>query len=80
MQIRGTENVFDTDNRRAAVAGNDDGSQGRDAYMDHQNRSRVRIDQSAYELREAHICPRTWTVTKFKFLKRYFKSLLKSYI
>lgn len=71
MQIHGTESVSGMDNRRAAVADNGDGSQGRDAYMDHQNRLWARIDQSVYGLREAHICPHTWTVIKFQLLKEF---------
>lgn len=49
------------DSRRAAVADSGDESQGRDACMDHLDRSRARIDRSACAPRAAHTCPRTWT-------------------
>ena len=55
MQIHGTGNASDTDNRRAAVADNGDESQGRDACMDPLDRSRVHIDRLVYALQAAHI-------------------------
>lgn len=59
-------------NRQAEVADNDDESQGRDACMDHLDRSRARIDRSACALRAAHTCPRTWTIVKTRFLAFLF--------
>lgn len=59
MQTRETGSASGTGNRRVAVAGNDDESQGRDACMDHLDRSRARIDRLACAPRAAHTCPRT---------------------
>lgn len=67
-RTRGSGNASGTGNRRAAVADNDDGSQGRDACMDHLDRSRARIDRSACAPRAAHTCPRTWTIVETELL------------
>lgn len=50
--------MIGTGNQQAAVADNGDESQGRDAYMDHLDRSRARIDRLACALRVVHTCPR----------------------
>lgn len=66
MRTHGSGNAFGMGNQRAAVADNGDESQGRDACMDHLDRSRARIDRSVCAPRAARTCPRTWTIVETK--------------